>query len=76
MPLLSLVAACALAQAAPVPEISFDLPRAQAQNEGSTMTPESDPARQAEDRAALARAFARYPAGFLARTVKTVYVVR
>ena len=80
LPLLTaaLLASQASAQAstAPLPEICFDLPRAQAQNDGATMTAESDPARQAEARAALLKAFARYPAGFLAKNVRTVYVVR
>ncbi len=76
MPLLPLFAACALAQADPLPEISFDLARAQAQNREASIAPENDPARQARVRKALAHAFARYPAGFLAQNVRTVYVVR
>ena len=78
MPLLPFLTAALLGQAsaAPLPEISFDLPRAQGQNEGSTMVAETDPDRQARVRTALAHAFARYPAGFLATNVRTVYVVR
>lgn len=76
--LFPLLTAALLARAtgAFLPEVSFDLPRAQADNDGSTMVPEGDPARQAEVRTALATAFARYPERFLTGVVKTVYVVR
>ena len=78
MPLLPLLTAALLGQAtvAPLPEVSFDFDRALADNGGSRMMPENDPARQAEVRSALAKAFARYPEGFLTGVVKTVYVVR
>lgn len=78
VPLLPLLTATLLGQAsvAPLPEICFDLPRAQRQNDGATMTAESDPARQNQARQALRHAFKRYPAGFLAQAVTTVYVVR
>ena len=78
MPLLPLLAAALLRQAdlAPVPEISFDLRRAQGDNDGSEMVAEEDAARQEAVRRALRQAFARYPKGFLPTTVRTVYVVR
>lgn len=40
------------------------------------MVPETDPAAQADVCAALAKAFARYPQGFLTGEVRTVYVLR
>ncbi len=78
VPFLPLLAAALLGQASAVsaPEICFDLPRAQRQNDGAVMVAESDPARQAEARVALTKAFARYPQGFLGHTIRTVYVVR